>query len=101
MGNQKKFLVMYEEMKHDDSFTRELLVSHVNFIKELDAKGMIFLGGPLKPDEKAMLIMNAKTYEEVDNYLQKDPFIISKHYQRYTIYEIIEGNASNNYLLDT
>jgi uncharacterized protein YciI len=100
METKKKFLVMYEEMKHDDSFTRELLISHIDFVKDLDKKGMLFLGGPLKQDEKAILILNAATYEEVDACLKKDPFITSKHYERYSIYEIIEGNAGNNYLLD-
>jgi uncharacterized protein YciI len=95
----KKFLVMYENMKHDESFTRELLVSHINFVKDLDAKGILYLGGPLKPDEKAMLILMGSNYDEIDGYMKKDPFIISQHYQRYTIYEIIEGNAENNYLL--
>jgi uncharacterized protein YciI len=96
----KKFLVMYEDMKHDESYTRDLLVSHINFVKDLDAKGVLFLGGPLKPDKKAMLILNGSSREEIDGYIQKDPFIISQHYEKYTVYEIIEGNAENNYLLD-
>jgi uncharacterized protein YciI len=102
MENQKmkKFLVMYEDMKHDESFTSDLLVSNINFVKDLDSKGILVLGGPLKPDKKAMLILNGSSREEIDGYIKKDPFISSTHYEKYTIYEIIEGNAANNYLLD-
>jgi len=106
MKNQKtsKFLILYQDMNSENSFTPELIneltKSHVNHVKDLDSKGILFLCGPLKGHEKGMFILNAKTHEEVEKCVLKDPFIVNKFYKSYSIYEIIEANAGNNYMLD-
>lgn len=106
MGNGKtlKFLVFLQEPNYDDSFTPELIneltIDHVEHVRDLDNKGILFLCGPLKGTETGMLILNAKTYEEAESYVLKDPFIVNRCYKSYIINEIIEGNADNNYLLD-
>jgi len=98
----KKFLIIYQDMRFDESFTperiQELVKSHVDNARNLDSKGVLFLCGLLKGHEKGMFILNAKTYEEAESYVLKDPFIINKVYN-YVIYEIKEANADNNYLL--
>jgi len=98
-----KFLVILQDINNEDSFTPELIEEltkgHVDHIRNLDSKGMLFLCGLLKGHDKGMLILNAKTYEEAESYVLKDPFIINKAYKSYLIYEIEEANASNNYLL--
>jgi len=106
MENQKtsKFLVILQDPNYDDSFTpermNELTISHVDHVRELDSKGILVLCGPLKGTENGMLILNAKTLEEAESYVLNDPFIVYRCYKSYTIHEIEEGNASNNYLLD-
>lgn len=106
MENQKmsRFLIFYQEPNYEADFTpkqiNELTRMHVEHLKDLDSKGVLFLCGPLKDDEKGMLILNAKSYEEAESYVKKDPFIINNCYKAYLINEIIEGNAGNNYLLE-
>lgn len=56
--------------------------------------------GPLKnSDGKGLLIFEANSQEEVESYVLKDPFIVQKWYPSYRIYEWIEANNSNNYLI--
>ena len=104
MESQKtsKFLVVLQDINYDAPFTPEqigeLTKGHVDHIRELDSKGILFLCGLLKGHEKGMLILNAKTFEEAEGYVIEDPFIINKCYKTYTIYEIEEANAGNNYL---
>ena len=106
MKNQKtsKFLIIYQDVNYDDTFTAELsnklTKMHVDHIRDLDSKGILFLCGPLKDHEKGMFILNAKTYEEAESYVKKDPLISNNCYKNYAIYEIMESNAANNYLLE-
>lgn len=106
MGNQTtgKFLIVYQDVNYDDSFSPELVneltQSHVEHVRDLDMRGLLFLCGPLKGDEKGIFILNAGSYEEVERYVLADPFIANKCYKSYVIHEIEEANASNNYLLD-
>ena len=99
-----KFLIFYQDVNNEDNFTPELINDltrqHVEHLRNLDSKGVLFLCGPLKDDERGMLILNAKNYEEAESYVKQDPFIANNCYTSYVIKEIIEGNASNNYLLE-
>jgi uncharacterized protein YciI len=105
MENQKisKFLIFLQDVNNEDPFTpeqiQELTKGHVDHVRDLDSRGILFLCGLLKGHEKGMLILNAKTYEEAESYVLKDPFIINKCYKSYVIYEIEEANAGNNFLL--
>ncbi len=106
MENQKlsKFLVLYQDPNYDIPYTpesaNELTRRHVDHARDLDTRGILFLCGPLKGADQGMFILNASTYAEVESYVRKDPFIVNKCYKSYVIYEIEEGNAGNNYLLD-
>jgi uncharacterized protein YciI len=105
MENQKtsKFLILLQDVNYDNPFPPELVErltkEHVDHIRDLDSKGILFLCGLLKGHEDGMLILNAKTYEEAESYVKLDPFIMNNCYKKYVIYEIVEANASNNYLL--
>lgn len=106
MKNQKmsKFLVLLQDLNYEANFTpelqEELVKKHVEHIRNLDSKGILFMCGLLKGHESGMLILNAKTYEEAESYVKRDPLIINSCYKKHIIYEIQEANASNNYLLD-
>jgi len=99
-----KFLVFLQDVNYEVPFSpeqiAELTKAHVEHLRDMDAKGILFLCGLPKGTEKGMLILNAKTYEEAEGHVQKDPFIINKCYKSYVIHEIEEANAGNNYLLD-
>ena len=48
---------------------------------------------------RALLIFKAASQDEVENFVSKDPFIAQKWYASYHIYEWIEKNVSNDYLI--
>jgi len=106
MENQKtsKFLVFLQDVNYEDTFTPDMMdqltKAHVDHIRDMDVKGILFFCGVVKGTEKGMLIFNANTYQEVEGYIQKDPFIAHKCYKTYVIQELEEANAGNNYLLD-
>jgi len=98
-----KFLVRYSRLVkgnfQDDLLEQvEVVKKHIEYIKKLDRKGAISLCG-LFPNNDAILIINAKSYDEVESYLSKDPIIIKKYYE-FTIEEFMEANEDNNWLLD-
>ncbi|MDU1906002.1 MAG: hypothetical protein E6772_14610 [Dysgonomonas sp.] len=107
MEKQKtsKFLVLYQDINTEDTFTQEQIIdatkAHVEHVRDLDSKGILHLCGPLMTkEEKGMFILNAKSYEEAESHVLRDPLIARKGYNKYLIYEIQEANAGNNYLLE-
>ena len=96
-----KYVVIYED-ERKDALSRDLLKGHVEHIRDLHSLGIIFLCGPLKnSDGKGLLIFEANSQDEVENHVLKDPFIVQKWYGSYRIYEWIEANDINNFLLDS
>lgn len=100
-----KFLIIYQDVNTEDVFTPEEIIdatkAHVEHVRDLDEKGILFICGPLLgKEEKGMFILNAKSYEEAESYVLRDPLIARKGYNTYIICEIQEANAANNYLLE-
>lgn len=94
-----KYVVIYED-ERQDALDFDLLKGHVEHLRDLHSREILFLCGPLKnSDGKGLLIFEANSHEEVESYVLKDPFIIQKRYASYRIYEWIEANDSNNYLM--
>lgn len=94
-----KYVVIYEG-ERQDTLGLDLLKGHVEHLRDLHSQGILFLCGPLKnSDGKGLLIFEANSQEEVESCVLKDPFIIQKRYASYRIYEWIEANDSNNYLM--
>lgn len=98
-----KYVVIYEDMRMDavtPDMVPGLLKSHVEHLKNLHSKGTLFMCGPLKDsDNKALLIFEANSRDEVESNVLKDPFIVNKCYAGYRIYEWIEANEGNNWLM--
>ena len=93
-----KYVVIYENERKDD-LAPDLLKGHVDHLRYLRSKGILFMCGPLKnSDGKALLIFEANSQEDVESCVLQDPFIAQKWYSEYHIYEWIEANDSNNYL---
>jgi uncharacterized protein YciI len=99
-----KYVVIYEDMREDavaQDLVPDLLKGHVEHIRDLDSRGILFMCGPLKDSgDKGLLIFEANSQAEVEGYVLKDPFIVHKCYASYRIYEWVEANESNNYLLN-
>ena len=97
-----KYVVIYEGERKDD-LAQDLLKGHVEHLRALHSQGSLFLCGPLKDSDgflgRGLLIFEANSQDEVESYVLKDPFIIQKWYASYRIFEWIEANDSNNYLM--
>jgi uncharacterized protein YciI len=91
-----KFAVFYK-LKERKGFTAELSKEHVEHLRSLSQRKILCLCGLLKGNG-AMLLIEAKTLEEAESYINQDPLIIHKKYG-YTIHEFVEANEANNYLL--
>ena len=98
----KKYIVIYEN-ERKDALAPDLLKGHVDYLRALHSQGDLFLCGPLKDCDghfgKGLLIFEANSRDEVETHVLKDPFIIHKWYAGYHIYEWVEANESNNYLM--
>jgi uncharacterized protein YciI len=92
-----KYVVIYEE---EQGGAPNLLKDHVEHVRNLHSQRIIFLCGLLKDSGKGFLISEANSQEEAESYVLKDPFIIHKWYPSYRVYELIEANDSNNYLMN-
>ena len=94
-----KYVVIYEDERKDD-LAQDLLKGHVEHLRDLHSQGILFLCGPLKDsDGKGLLVFEANSLESVESCVLKDPFIVQKWYSSYRVYEWMEANDSNNYLM--
>ncbi len=69
-------------------------------IRNLTALNKLYLCGPFENDDGALQIIVAETKEEVEELVNKDPFIRERYYKSYSIYELIEANEYNNWLCE-
>ena len=93
-----KFVAVLQD-KNEGDFPPGLLEDHIEHLRGLHYKGALFLCGPLKNAGRALQILEADSYSEAEGYVLKDPFIAHKYYAGYTLYELIEANEDNNYLM--
>ena len=93
-----KFVVHYLD-EEKEVFTEDLLKKHLEHLRNLSCKGILFFCGLYKDDSRGMLILEAKSLDEANGYIQQDPFIIQKYYKNFTLREIIEANENNNFLM--
>ena len=99
-----KYVVFYEDPQEDavaPDLVPELVKGHVENLKDLHSRGVLFMCGPLKDSgDKGLLIFEANSQEEVECYVLKDPFIAHKCYASYHIHEWVVADESNNWLMD-
>jgi uncharacterized protein YciI len=100
----KKFLVLLQDINYDAPFTDEQIkqytIAHIEHLRDLDAKGILYLCGPLKGADEGMIILNAESLEEAERYAFMDPFVVNNGYRTCKVYEIVEANTANNFLLE-
>ena len=76
-----------------------MLKGHEKHLRDLYARGILLLCGPLqKSGGKGLLIFEGNSQEEVESYVLKDPFIVHKWYASYRVYEWRE--VCNNCLMN-
>ena len=98
-----KYVVIYENVEKDGivkGLLPHVVKSHVEYLKDLHSQGILLMWGPFKGCRNGLLIFEANSLEEVESYILKDPFISDTGYASYLIYEWMEANKSNDYLLN-
>jgi len=90
-----RYAVIYEDMR-EDTAAPDLLKDHAEHLKDLHSRGILLMWGQLKDSGgKGLLIFEAKSREEVEGHVLKDPFItVHKCYATYHIYEWLKANGS-------
>jgi uncharacterized protein YciI len=97
-----KFEIIYKTEpldEHNGTPTNDLVKNHIDHLRNLSKNGILFFCGISKDYSGALLIFEAKSYEDAEKYLLQDPLIIKKYYS-YAIHELIEANEKNNWLMD-
>jgi uncharacterized protein YciI len=94
-----KFIAILKEKKKG-TLKPDLLNQHVNHLRELTKLGKMFLCGPFTNDDGALQVIIAENRESAKKIVEQDPFIKENYYQSFEIYELIEANEANSWLLE-
>lgn len=86
-------------MKNEKPINKELIKSHVEYLRELKRLGKLVLCGPFTDYPGGMVIFFAEDLVEAINIAESDPFIASGC-KSYEIRTLEPANEENNYLLD-
>lgn len=86
-------------MQNQKPVNRELIKSHVEYLKELKRKGKLVLCGPFTDYPGGMVIFWAEDLHEATTIAETDPFIASGC-KAFEIRTIEHANEENNYLLE-
>lgn len=95
-----KYVVIFKD-KIPSALTKEIYYNHVNHLRQSTKAGKLLLAGPLKEQDKILQILEAATLAEAEELIRADPYISKKHYGAYDIFEFLEANEANNWLVDT
>lgn len=95
-----KIFVFLLKQKSKASLDKTLLIAHVEHLKNLHQSGRLIICGPFTDNDNALQIITADTKEEAILLFEQDPFIKTKYYQTYSIYELLEANEKNKWLLN-
>ena len=95
----KQFVIMLSG-KTTGTLKTELLEQHVAHLKKLKKENRLVVCGPFLNNSGAMKIIRAENMEEAQQIATRDPFTAESYYQNYEIFELIEANETNNYLLE-
>ena len=94
------YVMFIERGKLYNKINKEMVIKHVEYIKELDNKGQLVLCGPLKgyPGIAGMIILKTKSFEEAETICKSEPFV-NEGYATHKLTTLKVGNKENNYLL--
>lgn len=94
----KKYVAILKD-KISDTIDKDLNLRHIDHLKKIALKEQLFLCGPLLGHGGAMQILLANSKEEAEKMLLEDPFLSEGFYKNYELYELLEANLENNFLL--
>lgn len=93
------FLILLGD-KSSGGLEQELLLKHVNYLKDLHDQGNLVTCGALVDNQGAVMILKAESKNHAEQLLKNDPFIIENYYRHYVLKEYIEASDDNNWLLE-
>lgn len=93
----KKYFVKLSK-KQRELFSQELLIKHVEHLKQLTNDGVLQTCGPCD-DGGAIMILIAENIDMAKSYVESDPFSKVDYYQSRTLVEFHEATMENNFFL--
>lgn len=87
--------------KNPSVLTKELYFSHVDHLRRYTKEKKLSLAGPLVGQDKVLQIVEAASQAEAEQIVNEDPYVKQKHYGSYEMYELLEANEANQWLMDT
>lgn len=85
-------------MKNMKPLNKEIIKSHVEYLRGLESQGKLMLSGPFTDYPGGMVIIVAENLIEATDIANSDPFIASGC-KSYEIRTLELANKENNYLL--
>jgi len=94
------YVMIIERGKLYNKINKEMVIKHVEYIRNLDDKEKLVLCGPLKgyPGVAGMIIFKAESREEAKKICKAEPFV-AEGYATFKLSTLQVGNRENNYLL--
>ena len=94
------YCMFIERGKTYNKINQEMVLKHVEFVRNLDEEGKLELCGPFKgyPGVAGMIILKTESFEEADALCKLEPFV-AEGYATYKLRALKVGNRENNYLL--
>ncbi len=94
------YVMTIKKGKSYNKVTKDVIVRHVENLKNLDADGKIELCGPFKgyPGVAGMVIFKTQSYEEAEALCKLEP-LVAEGYATYVLAALQVADKDNNYLL--
>lgn len=94
-----KFVVLLSD-KAKGTLKEQLLIEHVEHLKQLKKEEKLLICGPFEGNDGALLILSTNDKAEAKSIVLSDPFIVNQYYRKFIIHRWIEANDQNNYLME-
>ncbi len=89
-------MVFVYMMANVSPLSQAIVLEHVNYLRELDAKGELILCGPFADYPGGMVVIECETREDAIIRAERDPFIASGA-KSYELRTLDVANQANDY----
>jgi len=98
--DKQTYVMLIERGKTYNRINKEMVVKHVERIRQLDDDGRLVLCGPTKgyPGVAGMIVFTADSAEDAEAVCESEPFV-AEGYATFKLFSMRVGNRENNYLL--
>ena len=94
------YVMLIEKGKLYKKINKEMVIKHVEYIKNLDDNEKLELCGAFKgfPGVGGMIILKVQSYEEAEEICKSEP-LVAEGYATYKLSTLQVADRDNNYLL--